>query len=72
MNIKQCKKCGGSGNNVGWAGPIKYSTTGTKGGSVLIKCKYCDGKGYYDEEELITVQRKYVKDEYFNDLQTLL
>ena len=68
MSAKICEHCSGSGIYVGWAGSPVYSTGGLiSGGAVAINCKYCDGTGWIDEDELITItiQRKYIKDEYY-------
>jgi hypothetical protein len=36
-------------------------------GGVAVKCKFCNGTGWIDDEERISVPRKCVKDEYFTD-----
>ncbi len=50
--MKGCEKCSSSGIYVGI-------------NCISENCKYCNGKGYIDEDELITVPRKYIKDNYF-------
>jgi len=67
--MKPCKHCSSSGICIGM--PI-YNTPSCTGGSSVHEipyypCKYCNGKGWIDEEEVISVPRKFVKDEYFED-----
>lgn len=68
--MKTCKHCSGSGIYIGM--PICNAPTYTGGPPAYqynsMPCKYCNGKGYIDEDELFTVKRKYVKDEYFKEL----
>ena len=65
MNIP-CKHCSCSGTYIGWAGYPTYDSTGRiSGGTVALNCRFCNGKGWINEDELITVPRKYIKDEYF-------
>ena len=67
---KSCKHCASSGVYIDYAGYLPYSTTITAyelTPNRAIPCKYCQGKGYIDDGDLITVPRKYVKDEYFNE-----
>ena len=54
--MKNCKHCSSSGIY------IDYQPTYDQ---VAVPCKYCQGKGYIDEEEVISVPRKFVKDEYY-------
>ena len=68
--MKPCNHCSSSGVYIDYVGYPPYGVTGT--GYELTparatECKYCQGKGYIDEDELFSVPRKYVKDEYFND-----
>ncbi len=65
--MKGCDKCSCSGIYIGWGGPVVITTGSISGGAIATDCKYCNGKGYIDDEEIISVPRKYVKDEYFND-----
>jgi len=46
-----CKKCSGSGIYVDYAGPVEYTSTEIKGGSVGVQCKYCGGTGYVNKQE---------------------
>jgi len=66
---KPCKHCCSSGHYIGM--PIYNEITYTGGPPAvqiyMSNCKYCGGKGYIDEEEIISVPRKFVKDEYFNN-----
>jgi DnaJ-class molecular chaperone len=68
--MESCKHCASSGIYIDYVGYPPYSY-GTSVGYELTPnkatpCKYCQGKGYIDENEFITVPRKYVKDEYFD------
>jgi DnaJ-class molecular chaperone len=64
--VKSCKHCSGSGKYIAYGGPVEMTTAGfSKGGAIVVNCKYCNGTGQIDEEEIISVPRKYVKDEYF-------
>jgi hypothetical protein len=65
-----CKHCISSGNYIGM--PI-YNYPSYTGGPPPVQisinpCRYCKGKGYIDEDEIISVPRKYIKDEYFNSI----
>jgi hypothetical protein len=66
--MKPCKHCLSSENYVDYIGYPQQQITGigTISPIQVIPCKFCGGEGYIDETKLITVQRKYVKDEYFN------
>jgi len=55
--MKNCKHCSSSGLYVDWNGYY----------AVPVPCKYCNGTGWIDEDEKITIPRKYVKDDYFED-----
>jgi DnaJ-class molecular chaperone len=55
---KNCNHCGSSGNYVDYGGPDNPI--------IIVPCKYCKGMGYIDEDEMIEIPRKYIKDEYFN------
>jgi hypothetical protein len=44
------------------------TSVGNVSPTMIVACKYCKGKGWVDENELIIVPRKYIKDEYFNDM----
>lgn len=61
-----CDKCSCSGIYIEYGGTVEITTGGITGGAVATACKYCNGKGYIDDEEIISVPRKYIKDEYFN------
>jgi len=63
--MKHCDHCSGTGVYTAYGGPIKITTGGFSGGPVAVSCKYCGGNGWIDEEEMMTVPRKYVKDKYF-------
>jgi hypothetical protein len=65
-----CKHCCQSGNYIDFCG---YSMFSNSSGIIntpfkLVPCKYCKGIGWIDDEELITVPRKFIKDEYFKNL----
>lgn len=67
--MKPCKHCCSSGTVIGM--PI-YNENSFTGGPPPVEislqwCKYCNGKGWIDENELMTVPRKYVKDEYYEN-----
>jgi hypothetical protein len=67
--MKPCKHCCSSGNYVGM--PI-YNGPSFTGGPPPVTipiqpCKYCNGKGWIDEDEPIKVPRKYINDDYFNN-----
>jgi DnaJ-class molecular chaperone len=66
--MESCKHCASSGIYIDHVGYPPYSITGIGVISPIqtVPCKYCQGKGYIDENEFITVPRKYVKDEYFD------
>jgi hypothetical protein len=57
--MKPCKHCCSSGNYVDYGG---YSNP-----AVLVPCKYCEGTGWIDENKPITVPRKYVNDDFFEN-----
>ena len=63
-----CKYCSSSGRYIGYGG-YAYGDTGGQSGiiAVEIDCKACGGTGHFDEEELVTVPKKYVKDEYWEN-----
>jgi len=65
--MRPCKHCCSSGNYVGI--PIYNEITFTGGPPPVVipilPCKYCGGDGYIDDDKIMTVKRKYVKDEYF-------
>ena len=79
--FKSCEKCCGCGFTVGFNGPsykpaetpiLPYSPQTSGGGVVVLgtgfpqmPCKKCDGTGYYDPDQLISVPMKSVKDEYW-------
>lgn len=65
--MKSCKHCGQSGIYICYMGIQTEATTGNIPSSYKeVPCKFCNGKGWIDEDELLTVPRKYVKDEYFD------
>ena len=67
--MKGCDHCSRSGIYIGYVGYRNNVHTGSQMGDInynQLPCKYCDGKGYIDEDEMMTVPRKYVKDEYFD------
>ena len=63
-----CKHCSSSGIYIDYVGYPQSSVTGIGTISPIqcVPCKYCGGKGYINEDEIISVPRKYIKDEYFN------
>jgi hypothetical protein len=63
--MKPCDVCCSTGFRLGL--PIYHNVDVTGSGLVCesVKCKKCDGKGYYDPDELISVSIKAVKPEYF-------
>ena len=66
--MKPCKHCSSSGIYIDYVGhPIQQTNIGYFSPIQAIGCKYCGGLGYIDEDAPITVSRKYVKDEYFNN-----
>ena len=54
-----CSKCSCSGIYIGYGG--------FNNPAITMKCKFCNGKGWIYPDDMITVPRKYVKDEYFNE-----
>lgn len=65
--MKACKHCCSSGNVLSYIGnscPDSISTVYNYN-HVITLCKFCDGKGWIDEDEIMFIPRKYVKDEYF-------
>ena len=62
-----CKHCSSSGIYITYVGYPSIMSTGITQTYDTIPCKYCDGLGYIDEDKFITVPRKYVKDEYFEN-----
>ena len=64
--MKPCYHCSCSGIYIGYGG---YNHGTQNDGIIAIecKCKYCQGKGWIDEDQEMTVPRKYVKDEYFKE-----
>jgi hypothetical protein len=66
-----CKHCCQSGSAVTLIGPPALpSLTGGyfyPYNHIINKCKFCNGTGWIDDQEMITVPRKYVKDEYFKN-----
>lgn len=63
-----CKHCSCTGFIIG---PPIYQNSTTLGFETKIStshCKYCNGEGWIDEDEPITVPRKHVKDDYFNSI----
>lgn len=66
---KQCSYCLGSGLYIYYnAHDIVYYGTGdTSNKTRSIDCPHCSGLGWIDDEQLFTVPRKYVKDEYFKE-----
>lgn len=63
-----CKHCCQSGNVVEYIGPpIHPSSTAYHYpfNHAIGSCPYCKGTGWIDDEDKITVERKYIKDEYF-------
>ena len=65
---KPCKHCCSSGNYVDYVGYEQPQTTaiGTISPIRLVPCRYCNGNGYIDEDEIVAVPRKYVKDEFYD------
>jgi len=66
---KPCNRCCSSGiviKYVGYKTPGGCGTTGFMDYNYTqVKCPKCEGKGYIDEDEIVSVPRKYVKDEYY-------
>ena len=52
-----CKACGCSGIYIDYGG---YST-----GGIAAACKVCNGSGWVDGDDVVTVPRKYVIKEYW-------
>ena len=50
--MKPCKHCSSSGVYIGIL-------------MISEDCKYCNGMGWINEDEIISVPRKYVNNEYF-------
>jgi len=68
--ITGCEYCSSVGFKVGYGGyDLDKSTAGGYVGicGIKVKCKACNGKGYYNDEENISVPRKFIKEEYFNE-----
>jgi hypothetical protein len=65
-----CKQCSQSAIYINYSGRRTDGTTACYGenGIEAIPCRFCNGKGWIDEDEIISVPRKYVKDEYFKNL----
>jgi len=63
-----CKYCSSSGRYISYGG-YTYGGTGDLSGIVanIIDCKACNGTGHFDEEELVTVPKKHVKEEYWEN-----
>jgi len=66
---KPCTKCSQSGIYVDYIGYDPSFNSKSSIPYANVPCKYCNGTGWIDDEELITVPRKYVKDEYFKQTQ---
>jgi hypothetical protein len=66
---KPCKHCSSSGAYIDFFRTPQTSATIATVASpyAIVPCKYCQGKGYIDEDEIISVPRKFIKDEYFNN-----
>ena len=62
-----CKHCGCSGKYIDYTGEQMQNSGSVTPGYAIVDCKYCKGTGYIDEDEIISVPRRFVKDEYFND-----
>lgn len=65
--LKPCSKCSCSGYYVDYLGYNNISTSAIINNSTLSICKICNGKGWLEEDELILVPRKYIKDEYYEN-----
>ena len=65
--MKPCKHCCSSGNTLSYIGNSYPDSISTACGynHIITHCKYCNGKGWIDENEIISVPRNYVKDEFF-------
>lgn len=62
-----CKQCSGSGIYIDYLvrTPSWSSTCNTEGNYQPIPCKSCKGTGWVDDEEMVTVPRKFVKESWW-------
>lgn len=61
-----CSHCCSSGNYMQYVEYLGYHITNPVAINYEIgPCKYCKGTGWIDEDEIIQVPRKFIKDEYF-------
>ena len=66
--LKPCERCSCSGFIVGM--PVVSQGTAGPPGFLLTStpCPKCKGAGWYDPDELVTVPREWIKDEYWEKI----
>lgn len=67
---KTCKYCSGSGIYIDYVGYTGHAVERTTSGINYIPyqsvpCRSCNGTGWIDDEEVVSVPRKFVKEEYW-------